>query len=159
VAEATRRARLLAAKTDGSSDGSLDFMQDKLQQAGFDVSVHANNPAVDPALLLEFGAASITGNADAMFGKTGAMFAGSRGTLLVNGPVYSGQAEVSYAVPPSQYWPLVFFIGGAVTRDGSGAITQVEQADIPGSRRADLIRQIIKYKPLHAWCGLLVRYI
>lgn len=149
--DAIRRQRLSVAKSAVRSDGSLGFMENALQAAGFDVQVHANQPAIDPGLFLRYVPSSIIGNVDAVLGNA---FLGAKGGgLLVNG---SGQ----YYVPvDSWYWPLVFFVGGDVTRDGSGAITAIAEADVLASRREELKRLILKLKPMHSWAGLMIRYI
>lgn len=157
--ETTRRQRLLATKTAGNSDGSLDFMQDKLRAAGFDVTVHANSPAADPSLFTSFDPSSITGNDNALFGRDGVVFGGIRGHLLVNGPVYQDQQLLNYTSPEDPvYWPLVFFVGGAATRGPDGVITQIETTTVPITRKDELTRLIVKYKPLHSWAGLVINY-
>ena len=160
IANSLRRERLLATKTAGNSDGTLEFMQEKLNAAGFPLTVYANDPVIDPGLVVSFSPNSITGNEDALFGKDGAIFGTKNGYLLVNGPIYYNQAEVEYTIPPSNYWPMVFFIGGEATQNVlTGAIELIEPVNIPVSRKNELIRLIIKYKPMHSWCGLVVRYI
>lgn len=64
---------------------SASYLQDILQDAGFDVQVHENNPKIDPDIFIsgDFvcfcgGTNSVCGNNDAFCGKTG-------GYLLVNG--------------------------------------------------------------------------
>lgn len=156
--EQVRRQRLAAVQSARQGNGSADYLQSQLQQSGFDVQVHVNNPPIDPSLFILFAGASITGNEDALFGREGAMFAAKRGELLVNGPVYDNQELVRYAIPPSQYWPLVFFIGGNSSRDDTGALTDITDATVPISRKGEFIRLIVKYKPMHAWAGLLIRY-
>jgi hypothetical protein len=157
LSDAVRRTRLLAVKTDGSSDGSADSLEAQLQAAGFPVQVHINNPAVDPAQFVTFAPNSTFGNEDALFGKTGVLFAGRRGFLLVNGPIYYQQIKVEYVSPAdSNYWPLVFFVGGEATRNPAGEITQIEPVTLPVSRKAEFIRLVIKYKPLHSWAGVVV---
>lgn len=189
LTEETRRARLLAAKTARSSDGTLEFLQDTLQLAGFNVTVYANYPPVNPALFVTFDPSVIFGNEDALFNGTGALFGGARGYLLVNGPVYENQQLVEYESPADPgYWPLVFFIGGAATRTdeyvvsaaicgnasaicgttaavasppepNSGAITQIETVEIPISRKEEFNRLIVKFKPMFSWAGVVVNFV
>jgi hypothetical protein len=71
-----------------------DYLQNALRSAGFDVYVHENNPAIDPAIFLigDFimvagGLNAYAGRSDAYAGKT------TEGELLVNGfiPVATDQ--------------------------------------------------------------------
>jgi hypothetical protein len=188
LTEQERRDRLEATKTATDSTGAWDFMQEKLQQAGFDVQVHPNDPAVDPNLFLTQtfqmvadGGAAFAGNQDAFAGISG-------GELIVNGDffvqsnlylnvasggdAFAGNAgffagefdeirkdKIEYSIPTNPgYWSLIFFVGGDATRDGSGFLTDIIAAEVLQSRREELIRNIIKYKPPHSWCGLVVNY-
>lgn len=159
LSEAVRRQRLLSVKTARNSTGTADFVQNALRKAGFDVYVHANGPPVDPANIISFGNATVTGNENALFGKDGAQFAGSVGDLLVNGMIYENGVQITYAIPPAEYWPLVFFVGGAATRDVDGSILSVATATIDILRRNELNSLIVKLKPMISWCGLNVRYV
>jgi hypothetical protein len=160
LSDAVRRARLFVVKTAGSSTGSADYVESKLRAAGFDVRVHINFPAVDPALFIEFAASGIFNNASAVFNGAGVQFGGARGSLLVNGPIYYNQQKVVYETPAgSEYWPLVFFIGGEATRDPvTGALTSIDQAVLPIERKEEFIRLVIQYKPLFSWCGLVALF-
>jgi uncharacterized protein YmfQ (DUF2313 family) len=155
--ETVRRGRLLAAKTAGNGDGSAAFMERQLRAAGFDVFVHLNDPPVNPNLFISFNSLLEFGADEAEFGADDAEFGGTR-RLLVNDGVVVAQIPVVHSSPPSQYWPLVFFVGGAATRDGSGALTAIAEADVPLSRWSELDALIIKYKPMWTWCGLSVNY-
>lgn len=160
IDEATRRQRLLAVMTARSSNGSLDFMQGKLNDAGFPVTVYANSPAADPSLFTGYAPGNIMGNEDALFGKTGAIFGGRRGMLLVNGKIFYDQSEVDYLSPTDpRYWPLVFFIGGDATRDEDGVLTLIDTVSLPNNRRNEFISLIIKYKPMFTWCGLVANFV
>lgn len=180
--------RLCAAKTSRSGFGA-DYMQDKLQQAGFDVQVHINNPPVDPDLFLFEAFNAYFGFETSVFGNENAIFGGVGGELIVNGDFYietivqsvqfnnefgvfgneraifgfEGGVErelVEYSVPSDPgYWGLFFFVGGDATRDGSGALTNIEAAQIATSRRDEIRRLIIQYKPSHSWAGLIVNFI
>lgn len=55
-------------------------------------------------------------------------------------------------------WPFIFFIGGTATRDGSGFLTSIAQANVPLVRRTELIRIILRYKPLFTWGALIVNW-
>ena len=64
----------------------------------------------------------------------------------------------NYKTPGQQYWPLIFFVGGTVTRDANGRITNVAIVDIPATRRQELHRLILRIKPLGIWAAMMVRY-
>lgn len=189
LTDAVRRARLLAMKTAVSGDGTADFMQTQLRAAGFDVYVHVNNPPVDPRIFLFDAPATICGNENAICGNENAICGGTRGDLVVNGRIYTHQfftgtiaggllaicgyenaicrGEASFAQVPIEYevspdpgyWPLFFFVGGPATRDSSGAIVEIETASVPINRKDELIRSVVKYKPLHSWGGLIIQYV
>lgn len=179
--------RLSSAKTSRSGYGA-DYMQDKLQQAGFDVQVHINNPPVDPSLFFNHFNAYF-GFQTSVFGNENAVFGGPTGELIVNGDLYDedivqsvlfgsefsvfgsergvfgflGGVErirIEYEIPTDPgYWGLFFFVGGDATRDGSGELTSIVPSSIPTSRREEIRSLIVKYKPLHAWGGLIVNFI
>ena len=189
LTEAVRRARLLAVKTAVSGDGSADFMQAQLRAAGFDVYVHVNNPPVDPGLFLFDAPATICGNATAICGNEAAYCGGTRGDLVVNGKIYNHiyftgvncgglfavagneqaicrdeasftQLPITYEIPTNpNYWPLIFFVGGPAVRNGAGELTEIATAQVSISRKDELTRAIVKYKPVHSWGGLVVQYV
>lgn len=160
IDEDVRRSKLLAAKTDGSSDGSSSTLQSQLQAAGFNVQVHINDPVANPANFVTFSPNSIFGNPDAIFNGDGVQFGGRRGFLLVNGPIYYQQQKIEYDSPADPiYWPLVFFIGGTAFRDSSRVITSIETVTVPIARKAEFIRLVVKYKPLHSWAGVVVNFV
>jgi len=189
VDEATRRSRLLSAKTAGGGDGAGAFLQRQLRLAGFDVYVHENNPPVDPLRFLYRSVGSIFGTTQAVFGNESTFFGGTRGELVVNGPTYEheffsgtifgglkavfgnedamfrqggafGQREIEYDLPTDAgYWPLVFFVGGEAVRNEAGELTEIAEADVELSRREELIRTIVKLKPIHAWAGLVIKFV
>jgi hypothetical protein len=59
---------------------------------------------------------------------------------------------------PSTNWNCVFFVGGAVTRDGSGAIIAIESVPIELDKRLALRRIILRVKPLMTWGALAVQW-
>ena len=73
-----------------------DYIQEQLQNAGFDVQVHENIAPVDPDIHYI-----------------------DDDHLLVNGPIKeAGQIEKTYSITDdSDYWGFFFFIGGDATRD------------------------------------------
>lgn len=90
LTEAERISRLIAARTDRSGFGA-DYLQGKLQAAGFDVLVHINNPPADPNLILNISGPQFD-LPTAIFGNEEAIFTGAGidviGELLVNGDIW-----------------------------------------------------------------------
>ncbi|MCP4745027.1 MAG: hypothetical protein GY874_02645 [Desulfobacteraceae bacterium] len=158
--EKQRRAALAAAITDTVSDGGLDTMQAKLTQAGFKAEVHANDPPANPALFISESYRTVAGNEESVFGKENAYFGRSAaGTLLVNGDIYCDECKFTLPENPG-YWPLVFFVGGPAVRNAkTGSLEQIAIAPVPVARRDEIKRLILKYKPMHAWCGLIVEFV
>lgn len=96
LSEADRRAILASIVYARRSNGSLDFLQNQLQRAGFDLYVYHNAPAVDPANLL-YGTSQIyCGDALAQCGETDAQCAEFDGELIVNGDIFD--TYVDYTV-------------------------------------------------------------
>jgi len=189
ITEDVRRQRLAAEKAyPAKRTGSDDDLEIALQKAGFDVQVHVNSPAIDPATILfgDFqmvagGGAAFAGNQDAFAGIGG-------GELLVNGeiftqsPAYEMQAAgsiafagnskaiagyfnsfnkdvVEYPVPTDpDAWPFIFFVGGDATRNVSGELTEVKAADVPTEREAEFKRLILSIKGMHSWAALIINY-
>lgn len=156
LSETDRRDRLAAAITAGNGDGTAEFMQIQLRKAGFDVYVHINDPPADPALFIFTGGGAICGHEDALFGYEDAFFGPTGGgALVVNGD----DSDIDFIVPTDAgYWPSMFFVGGAATRDGSGALTDIVPASVDISRKDEMRAAITKYKPVRAWCGLAINY-
>lgn len=184
LTEQQRRDQLRPVVFNRSSNGSVDAMQSALDNAGFNVQVHENSPAVDPAIFLDEdfqmvadGAAAFAGNQDAFAGRQG-------GELLVNGDIFSTEkifesvagamyadtatageytellrTKFIYPIPTDpNSWPMVFFVGGDATRDGSGALTDIELAEVPIEQESEFKRIILKFKPMHSWAGLIITY-
>ena len=91
--EAERRERLAVVMFRRSELPTYESLEDKLQDAGFDVYVHANSPAVDPALFLaqafQMTAGDILpGGNDAQAGEAEAYCGQVGGELLVNGEFF-----------------------------------------------------------------------
>lgn len=184
LTEQQRRDQLHPLVYSRSSNGSIDAMQSALDAAGYNVQVHENSPAVDPAIFLDQdfqmvadGAAAFAGNQDAFAGRVG-------GELLVNGDLFKTariyesvagtmyadtgfageytdleRTLVEYPIPADEDdWPLVFFVGGDATRDGSGALTDIESASVPTELKSEFKRLILRLKPMHSWAGLIITY-
>lgn len=144
--ESNRRLNIDTAWKSRGGQGAA-YIQATLQNAGFDVQVHENNPPADPDIFLNSipvmfcaGPAAFAGNDQAFAGKTG-------GDLLVNGPVLTnipvylsvcdgdkmfcgnddaiagrfdkfGTADRIYQITDDpDLWGAFFFIGGDATRD------------------------------------------
>ncbi len=85
-----RRDRLLATKTDKNSDGSSDFLQQKLRDSGFtDIFVHINNPPVDPDIFIFQVFNAFCGFNTSLCGHEDAFMAAIGGELVVNGEVFN----------------------------------------------------------------------
>jgi len=106
------------------------------------------------------------------------------GDALAMCGAYSGttQTEIIYKIPTdTKYWPLIFFVGGAaiynpvetnatqcgatdsqcgdtaaICRDFRGEIQTIEYVNIPPERYQEVVKIILKTKPMHSWCLLLV---
>ncbi len=163
LTEAERRTQLVGIKYAKPDTASDDLVQDKLRAAGFDnIVVTSNDPAIDPDLI--------------------------SGELLVNGPIYIEQkpgylAQANgdntfagnalaiagyflniertahiYEIPDLwRYWRFIFFVGGAASGwPGSPAIATY---NVDANREQQLKTLILKYKPLHSWCILVVNYV
>lgn len=158
LTEAERRAQLLAVKTASNGDGTDTFLEDKLQLSGFDLFVYQNDPPVDPDTILSSGFLMFCDSDEAFCGHEDALCGKESGQLLVNNIPF---IDSTFTVPvASDTWPSIFFIGGVATRDpGTNEILSILPAQIPISRSNELLRLIVKYKPFHTWCGLLVQFI
>lgn len=189
LSEQERRDALSAAKGPTFGFGA-DYLQEKLQQAGFDLQVHINNPPVDPDLFLAGAYTWVFGEQTGVLGNQNCQMGGIGGELVVNGEIVNEELvfttimggnnfilgnqnaslgsydnidsiPVVYTVPSDPgYWGLFFFVGGDATRDPvTGELLTIATADVPVQRRDELLRLIVKYKPLHSWCGLIVNYV
>lgn len=128
LTEQQRRDQLSSIKFSKGGNGDLDFMEASLRDAGFDVYVHANDPPVDPALLV----------ASTSF-------------------IVSGRFNRSAASLTSEDWPLVFFVGGLATRDGgTDELLSIEIASIPIDGASTFKRIIQRSMPMHAWAATAV---
>ena len=144
LTEAQRREQLHPLVYGRGGGGTIDDMQTALDNAGFNVTVYANDPAVDPSPFLNDNFQMVAGGGNAFAGNAGAFAARIGGELLVNGDIfkmsriftsvagtlYAGaghgageyvdllRSKVEYPVPADPAdWPLVFFVGGAATFD------------------------------------------
>jgi len=184
LTEAQKRAGLSPLVYNRDSNGSDDRLQMALDDAGFTVQVHSNSPAVDPSLFIDQDFQVVLGGGNAYLGRADAFMGVLGGEWLVNGDQFSiGQEYTSqmgqsylgdvglgeytdvdrtkkiYTTPTDpDSWPFCFFVGGDATRNGSGELTEILQADIPSEQQAEFKRIILKYKPIFTWAGLIVNY-
>jgi len=190
--DAERRERLATKMFQRSSLPTYEFLESKLQSAGFNVQVHANSPAVDPAIFLDesfqmTAGDTIPGGNDAQCGEAEAYCGRIGGELLVNGDIFNafpnytvecdepdalcGETEsvagnydsirlesVEYDIPPSDYWPLIFFVGGDATRNALGELTNIDIAPIAVERQREFKNIILRHKPMFSWAALIVVY-
>jgi hypothetical protein len=95
LTEEERRQALAAKVYRGNSNGSKDDLKNALQMAGFNVQVHENSPAVDPAIFIDGIPFMVCGGLNAYCGyypvtpgQYTSIAGRSGGYLLVNGAVY-----------------------------------------------------------------------
>ncbi len=185
LTEIQRREQLKPLVFNRSSSGSIDTLQNALDDAGFSVQVHSNSPAVDPAIFLDQAFIMIAAGGNAFAGRPDAIAGRIGGELLVNGEVFETQKKFTsgaltsnafagtgfsageytdfervkfeYQIPVDpNNWPFVFFVGGDATRDGSGALLTIVPVTIPPVQESGFKRLILKYKPIHSWAGLVI---
>ncbi len=113
LSEQVRRDRLAVRMFERGGTGSKDNLQTALTRAGFDVQVHENSPAVDPAIFLVQAFQMVAGDPVNAFAGDPFAYAGQiGGELLVNGPIFSqrplylmeaGGTPTSFAGDPLAY--------------------------------------------------------
>lgn len=183
-----QRRMSLASQWRLTGGQDVNYIQDTLRIAGFDVYVHENNPPVDPDNFLSGvfvmqagGPNAYAGRSDAYAGKTG-------GELLVNGPIVTnspltlsvsnhGNMHSGHSLAISGYfeelqaidkiyqitddvdlWGYFFFVGGAATRNSSHELTAIDYATIIPEREQEFKQLLLKIKPAHSWVGLLINF-
>lgn len=74
---------------------------------------------------------------------------------------YSGVSRELIDYPTEmieEAWPFVFFVAAEdAVRDVDGFLTDIPYATVPREKITYAIQLIAKIKPLHSWCGFLVR--
>jgi hypothetical protein len=158
LTDTERRQQLLAAKTANKGDGTSDFLESKLQTAGFAVQVHGNEPPIDPDIILDAGYLAYMASDEAYCGNENAICGKGSGMLIAND---IPRIDATLTTPAgSDTWPSIFFVGGDATRNaGTGALESIVAAAVPIARAAELLRLIVKYKPFHTWCGLMITFV
>lgn len=111
ISDSARRAYLHAVAFRSDRTGSWKCLEDALRLAGFDVRVHPNDPPIDPASVLATVAHAQCGDGVSQCGRASSQCGFGGGYLLVNGE--QPRQPRDYLLPESSdYWPLLFFIGG-----------------------------------------------
>jgi len=162
VSVETRRMQLAAKIYERGGTGSPDDLKNALINAGFNVYVHPNDPAVDPAIFLDQSFQVTIGDPlNAYIGDPGAYFGRFGGYLLVNGPIIvTGGDEKEYNIPTDpDAWPFIFFLGGIAIRNVSGQLIEIFRAEIPAERKSEFESIILQYKPIFTWAGIIVTYV
>ena len=189
LTEQQRRDFLFAFAFASDEGGTREELQERLQEAGFAVQVHANDPAIDPLILIDQVFRMVAGGQNAFAGREDAFARREGGELIVNGDKFkevpdwlsvaggpnssAGNAslvagrfneliktKIIYQIPADPGdWPLIFFIGGDATRDIDGKITAVDTIIEPAELRQEFLKIILKYKPLHTWAVSVVDFI
>jgi uncharacterized protein YmfQ (DUF2313 family) len=161
--EETRRTQLTAVKYENTQgNGSFSYIQEYLNEAGFDVQVHHNDPSVDPALfpgdILVNGRISYTAPAYEMQCAGANAFCGNNNAVCGFFKTFY-TTDVIYELPTDpDAWPFIFFVGGDATRDGSGYLTSIAPADVYKTRKNRFLELILKSKPWFDWAVLIVNY-
>jgi len=89
LTEQVRRDRLSVRAYERDRNGSWEDLQNALQNSGFNVQVHENSPAVDPAIFLNQAFQMVAGDPlNAFAGDPGAYCGQIGGILLVNGEIF-----------------------------------------------------------------------
>ena len=147
-----RRARLDARINADHTAGTRDRLEREIQAAGFDLFVYANSPATNPLQFTSIyrtvagGSKAVAGNPSAVAGVFGS-------DLLVNGDA------IEYVLPVDPAaWPFIFFVGGVATHSGSGELTSIAIADVPGARRAELEETVLRLKGTYTWAVMVIHY-
>ena len=126
--EVDRRAQVASIKYSRGGNGGKDFLEDSLQTGGFDVLVHENDPAVDPADLVD----------GALGGVVNYVLAGIRDAVPV--------------ILTSEDFPLVFFVGGPAVRDGvTNELLSIAYAVIPIDSVSVFNKIVKRIMPMHSW--------
>lgn len=90
ISEEVRIAQLVTKIYEKAGTGSKDNLENALQRAGFDVLVHSNSPAVDPAIFLDQAFQLVCGDpVNAFCGDPNAYCGRVGGYLLVNGAIFT----------------------------------------------------------------------
>jgi hypothetical protein len=159
LTEADRREQLAGIKYAKPTTASWEHVQDNLRAAGFaGIIVTPNDPAIDPSLItgeLIVNGAIYIDQQPAYLMQAGGTFAYAGNARAVAGYYLNITRTAHVYVLPSasQYWRFIFFVGGAAS--GWPGAPAIADYDVNYKRVPELIRLILKYKPMHSW-GVLV---
>ncbi len=163
LSEETRRQQITAVKYENTDQrNSDDDVQAFLNSAGFDVQVHHNDPAVDPALfagdILANGAISQQFPEYIMQCGGDVAFCGHQDAVCGRFDTFS-LVTFEYDLPiDPQVWPFIYFIGGTAVRDGNGFLTAIAPAEMPLNRKSKFTELILSAKPWMDWAILIIDY-
>lgn len=181
LTEQERREFLTSFIVQRGGNGTADDLEFRLNQAGFPVQIHANDPAINPAVIIDQQFKMVAGGSNAYAGREDAFARRVGGELIVNGDqfeqrpnytaiagganAFAGNAsfvagtfdglvlvKIVYNTPEDpDSWAFVFFIGGDVVRDMNGFIETIERVVLPLEVREEFLQILLKYKPLYTW--------
>lgn len=170
LSEETRRQQVGAVKYENTDQrNSAGDVQAFLNSAGFEVEVHHNDPAVDPALfagdillnggLYQFGF-QYSMQCDAEIAFCGHQNAGGNIDSVCGQFNLFKFIDFEYDLPTDpESWPFIYFIGGAAVRDGGGFLTSIAPAEIPLNRKNKFIELVLSSKPWFDWAILIINYV
>ena len=127
LTEEERKNNLITQIRNSIIDGNENSLTTILQQISPDINVYQNNPPVDPQVFID------------------------QGFVLIS----KGRGDTAGTIA-EESWPLVFFVGGAVTRDGTGRITSIEELVLPETKESLFVNPILAYKSLHSWAAVVM---
>jgi hypothetical protein len=123
-----RRSAIAQKKYNSIIQGNPERLQDILQQIDSRLNVYQNSPAVDPTPFI------------------------GQGFLIID----AGRGDSAGGAIPADSWPLVFFVGGAVTRAGDGSILTIEEVVLPIEKEKLVTDPIIGFKGSFTWCACVL---
>lgn len=129
ISEEIRIMQLATKIYETAGTGSKDNLENALQRAGFDVLVHSNSPAVDPAIFLDQAFQLVCGDPlNAFAGDPNAYCGRVGGYLLVNGAIFTRRPNYL-----SIGDPLNAFAGDPICMTGYflSLIKEVKEYEIP----------------------------
>jgi len=132
LTETERRDRLHSLVYSPRSPGSPSYLQDQLQAAGYSLYVYTNDKSNNPGLF----------------------YGGKGGEMVTNTSPYD--RSILEAEKDQNLWPFIFIVGGAATYDSYGRLTGVAKVTLTASQKAAVREIILKIKPVHSWCILVV---
>lgn len=121
--EDERRAVLAEKKYNSIIAGNPERLQSILQQIDPQINVYQNSPAVDPTPFI------------------------GQGFLIID----KGRGDSAGGSIPADSWPMVFFVGGEVTRDVDGSILTMEELVLSIEREQLVTDAIVAYKGIYCW--------